>query len=191
MTSPDGQQVDTQLSVGRVPAGLAAEITDVIVTQDADLISLEAIFENSPVTWNWELDGADLVQGGNGPTAVFRVPDDGRFTGEVSAENPFGQDVDALRIDVQSFEPVASFTWSVVGPGLVELINTSTVQDDFTVTWRTPDRDEVITDNRQARVVQYPLEGGRFTAGITVTDRFGSDEFETEIVVPALSLIHI
>lgn len=125
VTSPDGQQAETQLAVGRVLAGLAAQITDVIVTQDADLISLEAVFENSPVAWNWELDGADLVQGGNGPTAVFRVPDDGRFTGEVSAENPFGQDVDALRIDVQSFEPVASFTWEVVGPGLVELINTS------------------------------------------------------------------
>ena len=185
VTSPDGQQAETQLAVGRVLAGLAAQITDVIVTQDADLISLEAVFENSPVAWNWELDGADLVQGGNGPTAVFRVPDDGRFTGEVSAENPFGQDVDALRIDVQSFEPVASFTWEVVGPGLVELINTSSAQDDFTVTWRTPDRDEVLTNNRQTRVVQYPLEGGRFTVGITVTDRFGSDEFETEIVVPA------
>ena len=186
VTAADGQQAETSILSPRVLAGLEPEITDITVTQEGDLVRLEAAFENDPVTWNWELEDAQLVQGGNGPFAVFRVPSDGRFDGEVTAENAFGEDTDALRVNVSDFEPEASFTWEVIGPGLVELTNTSEAVDGFTVVWRTPGNDEVTVNNRTRRVVQYPLTGGRFDATITVTDAFGEDVFEDTIVVPGV-----
>ena len=185
VTSPDGERAETTILTDIIPAGVQAVITDVNVTQEGNLIRLEAVFENNPTAWNWELDGAELVEGGNGPTAVFRVPDDGRYNGEVWAENLIGRDTALLRIDVEDFEPEASFTWEVTGPGLVQFENTSRVADDFAVTWRTPGSVDVVGRNRLGTTVQYPLEGGRFDVSLEVRDEFGTDTFETTISVPA------
>ena len=186
VTSADGQTSETTLRSEQVLRGLQPQISDVNVTQEGDLLRLQAVVENDPVTWTWELDGADLVQGGNGPTAVFRVPDDGRFTGSVSAENAFGRDTDPLTINVDSFDPEASFTWAVIEPGVVELLNTSTAQAGASFIWATPGREEIISNNAQRRVVRYPEEGGSFTVRLEATDAFGSDTFETTINVPAI-----
>lgn len=184
VTSPTGEIDTVELRSPRVARGLQPRVLDVDVSQSGDLITLTASFDRDPVTWNWELDGARLVQGGDGPTAVFRVPSDGAFSGQVRVENAFGSDTDSLDVDVARFEPRASFSWEIVGPGLVEFTNTSDVQDDFSVRWRTPDAIDVPARNRSGTTAQFPAEGGTFTVSLEVTDVFGTDLFEEDIVVP-------
>ena len=81
--------------------------------------------------------------------------------------------------------PVASFAWEVVEPGVVEFTNTSVAQDDANVRWRTTGEEGILVRQDDRYVVEFPAEGGLFTATITVTDDFGADVFEEQIRVPA------
>ena len=48
VTSPDGERAETTILTDIIPAGVQAVITDVNVTQEGNLIRLEAVFENNP-----------------------------------------------------------------------------------------------------------------------------------------------
>ena len=191
VTSPDGVQSETTIRPARVLGGLAPVVSSVQGTQDADLVTFVAESANSPTEWNWELDGAELVDGGTGSTATFRVPADGVFTGEVWAENVFGRDTDPIRFVVADFTPQASFTWEVIGPALVELINTSEAQGDATSAWLTPGQVESPVRTQARVVVQFPLEGGLFDIGLRVTDEFGTDLAEEQIRVPSAVVVPV
>ena len=111
----------------------------------------------------------------------------GRFDVSLEVRDEFGTDTFETTISVPAAgqAPEASFTWAVIGPGLVEFVNTSEIDDpDFAVTWRTPGSVDVVGRNRLGTTVQYPLEGGRFDVSLEVRDVFGTNTFETTIVVP-------
>ena len=75
--SASGETDTTTIRGPRVLRGLAAEIDDISITQNGNLIRFDAEFSNDPTEWEWELDDAELVQGGAGSFAVFRVNEDG------------------------------------------------------------------------------------------------------------------
>ena len=67
----------------------------------------------------------------------------------------------------------------------MEFTNTSVAQDDANVRWRTTGVEGILVRQDDRYVVEFPAEGGLFTATITVTDDFGADVFEEQIRVPA------
>ena len=112
------------------------------------------------------------------------------FAASIEVTDDFGTDLFDENIRVPSNEPapvapVASFTWEVIEPGVVEFTNTSVAQDDANVRWRTTGVEGILVRQDDRYVVEFPAEGGLFTATITVTDDFGADVFEEQIRVPA------
>jgi len=87
----------------RVAKGTAPRITDVgLGAQDGDLVRLEAVFDRNPTSWEWSVAGAELIEGGNTPTPLFRVPKGGRYSGSARAINAFGSDSEEFRVRVDA-----------------------------------------------------------------------------------------
>ena len=182
--SASGETDTTTIRGPRVLRGLAAEIDDISITQNGNLIRFDAEFSNDPTEWEWELDDAELVQGGAGSFAVFRVNEDGRFRGEVTATNIFGDDTDPLRVTVQDFAPEASFTTTIIRPGVLEFTNTSTASNTATAAWTAAGNEEIRVRNNNRLRVQYPDEGGTFRVRLTIDDgELGTDVTTEDVTV--------
>ena len=63
-----------------------------IVSTDDDLVNLVADFDRDPESWQWGLDGAELVSGGDTNSPTFRISANGTFSGFVEASNARGSD---------------------------------------------------------------------------------------------------
>ena len=186
VTSASGETDAVTVRAPRVDGGERPRITDINVSANGDLIRLEAVFDRGPTAWNWSIDNAQIVEGGNGPFVVVRVPSNGRYEGTVWAENEFGRDTDPIDFRVDSVpSSEARFTWEIQDNGVVVVRNASTTVGDFTVQWSTPGAEEVIRSNRQEVRIRYPEDGGRFLVTLTITDNNGESTFEERIQVPA------
>ena len=186
VTSASGETDAVTVRAPRVDGGERPRITDINVSANGDLIRLEAVFNREPTAWNWSIDNAQIVEGGNGPFVVVRVPSNGRYEGTVWAENEFGRDTDPIDFRVDSVpSSEARFTWEIQDNGVVVVTNASTTVGDFTVQWSTPGAEEIIRSNRQEVRIRYPEDGGRFLVTLTITDNNGESTFEERIQVPA------
>ena len=79
--------------------------------------------------------------------------------------------------------PVANFTWSVIEPGVVEAINTSTAADGATFTWQAVGEEEVLVRGANRYVVRFD-EGGTFQVRLFLTSPDGNDQLFQNVVVP-------
>ena len=79
--------------------------------------------------------------------------------------------------------PVANFTWSVIEPGVVEAINTSTAADAATFAWQTIGGEEVLVRNANRYVVRF-AQGGTFQVRLFLTSPDGNDQLFQNVVVP-------
>ena len=78
--------------------------------------------------------------------------------------------------------PVANFTWSVIEPGVVEAINTSTAADAATFAWQTIGGEEVLVRNANRYVVRF-AQGGTFQVRLFLTSPDGNDQLFQNVVV--------
>ncbi len=191
VTSAEGETDSVTIRAPSVQAGQEPRVLDVrIASIDGNLVRLESDFDRDPTRWEWNIPGAELVAGGDTSSPTFRVPGNGRYSGQVIASNVFGNDRDPVRFTVDSIAPdepdevAAAFTWRVIEPGVVEFVNTSTAADDAEITFRLSGREEVLFVDDNRLVVRYPDEGGTFTVTLVVRDRTGRDTFTQDVVVP-------
>jgi len=183
--SADGATDQVTVRTPRVRAGLEPRVLNVAVAAvEGDLVRLEASFDRNPTGWEWDIDGAQLVEGGNTSRPLFRVPASGTYSGTVRASNPFGDDTDPVEFSVQLPVTEASFSVEIFDGNVVRFINTSTAEAGATVEWRTPGAIEVLRSDADRRVVVYPAEGGTFTVRLDVSDGNGSSTSTVQIEVP-------
>ncbi len=183
--SAGGATDEVTVRAPRVLAGLAPRVTDVDVdTVEGDLVRLEASFDRGPTAWEWDIDGAQLVEGGNSSRPLLRVPESGTYEGTVRASNPFGTDTDPVEFSVEIQVTEASFTVQILDGNRVRLINTSTAENNATVEWRSPGATAVLRSDDGRHVVDYPAEGGSFTVSLEVSDANGSSTSTAEIELP-------
>lgn len=168
----------------RVEAARAPRVDSVqVVSQDQGVVGLRAVFDRDPTSWEWSVDGGELIEGGATRSPVFRFGTNGRYQGQVRASNAIGSDTYMFSITVDSLVTEASFDWSVVRPGVVAFTNTSTARGDAGFSWRFPGADAVIDENLLAPRVRYPADGGSFDVVLIVTDANGSDRITRRVTV--------
>lgn len=187
VSNADGVTDRVTINAPRVSQGRAPRVTDVRVAgTDGPLIRLEATFDRNPTSWEWSVDGAELVEGGNTSTPLFRVGANGTYEGVVRATNAYGTDTDPFDFVATPFTTTASFDWGIVEPGVVRFVNTSQAEPDASVEWRFGANVEILDDNPNAPVVRYPDRGGTYTVTIIVEDDNGRDVSRQDVAVPAV-----
>ena len=163
---------------------------------DGDLVRLDAEFDRDPTGWQWSVNGAQLVSGGDTSSPIFQVPGDGTYTGQVIASNEAGQDRDPLEFLVTGIDPPppppppeidASFTWQIISPGVVQFVNTSTAPPDAVISFRFDGAEEIIDDDENRPVIRYPDEGGTFGVLLVVRDDISRDTARQNILVPPVN----
>jgi PKD repeat protein len=160
----------------RVRRGLPPRVSAVnVVTRDWDLVRLEAQFDRNPSAWDWRVDGAVLVEGGNSSRPLFRVPSNGTYSGQVTLSNLFGSNVETFAFTMDTVVTTASFDWEVVEPGVVRFRNTSASRGDAIVEWSFGGGAIILDKNPQSPLVSYPPAGGTFLVVLYVQDVNGSD----------------
>lgn len=178
VTNAQGQTASDTIRSPRVTAVREPRISDVNIAEiDGDLVRLSAEFDRDPTNWTWQINGVELVSGGNSPNPTFRVPGPGTYSGFVTAANAVGDDRDPVEFTVQApqnnDEPEASFEWRVVEPGLVAFVNTSTFLPGGSVDWRFSDDEEVIEENDFAALVRYDDDENRARTVLVIVDDNG------------------
>lgn len=178
VTNAEGQTDQDTVRSPRVTAGIEPRITDVNVAAiDGNLVQLTAEFNRDPTSWAWEINGVELVGGGNSPNPTFRVPGPGTYSGFVTAANAFGDDRDPVEFTVDAPQdadpPEASFEWQVIEPGLVAFVNTSSALPGASVEWRFRDAEQVIEANDLAALVRYDPDDDRARTVLIVVDENG------------------
>jgi PKD repeat protein len=169
----------------RVRRGLPPRVSAVnVVGRDWDLVRLEAQFDRNPSTWDWKVDGAVLVEGGNSSRPLFRVPSNGIYSGQVTLSNLFGSNAETFAFTMDTVITTASFDWEVVEPGVVRFRNTSASRGDAIIEWSFGEGGIVLDNNPQSPVVSYPPAGGTFLVVLFVEDFNGSDVARVNIDVP-------
>lgn len=162
-------------------------VTDVVVAAvEGDLVRLKATFDRNPTSWEWSVDGAELVEGGTTSEPVFRIGQNGTFDGQATASNAFGSDTTAFSFSASPFTTTASFTWTVIEPGVVQFQNTSEARNDAVVEWRFGGNPEVLNGDPGGPGVRYSNNGGTFRVVIVVEDVNGRSVYREDIVVPAV-----
>ena len=178
-----------RVTVGRSPR---VSSVDVIETQEGGLVRLQATFDRGPAQWEWSVEGAELVEGGNTPTPLFRIPENGTYEGRVIASNVWGRDTDPISFTANPFgvvpppETVASFEWQVIQPGVVQYRNTSQAAADATFEWRFNGSAEILDNNPQAPIVRYPDRGGTWTTVLVAEDENVRNLARQNVTVPAV-----
>ena len=187
VSNEDGVTDSLTIKAPRVSRGRAPRVTSVSVAgTDGALVRLEANFDRNPTSWEWTVDGAELVEGGNTSTPLFRIPENGTYEGTVRASNAYGADTDPFSFTANPFTTTSSFTWALIEPGVVRFTNTSEAQDDAELEWRFNADVEILDGNPQSPVVRYPDEGGTWTTALVVSDGNGRDVSRQEITVPGV-----
>lgn len=185
VTNADGERDSVTIEAPLVLGGRGPRVMDVrIASIDGDLVRLESVFDRDPTEWQWDIEGVELISGGDTSSPTFRVPGNGRFSGQVIASNPFGADRDPVEFTVDAFDTVARFTWEVIEPGVVRFQNTSSAQNGAALEWRFNGGIELVDDNEQSPVVRYPDRGGTFRVVLIVNDNNGRDVERIDIEVP-------
>ncbi len=75
-----------------------------VISIDGNDITLQATFDRDPEEWVWVLNGATLVSGGDTPTPTFRIPENGTYSGTVTARNVRGEDTDPIEFTFDHLE---------------------------------------------------------------------------------------
>lgn len=185
VTSEAGETDSLTKRSPRVAQGRAPRISDVRVDdRDGDLVRLEARFDRNPTTWEWSVVGAQLVEGGNTSTPLFRVPTNGKYSGTARAINAFGSDREEFDFTVETFVTEAAFDWELRDSGVVKFYNKSTARPDATYEWRFEGNPDVLDANPAGPRVRYPEDGGEFDVVLIVEDANGDDRLQREIEVP-------
>ncbi len=170
-----------RVTEGQKPRVQAVEVAAV----EGDLVRLKATFDRNPTQWSWVINGAELIEGGNTPEPLFRVPANGQYNGEVKATNAFGTDTDPVQFTVNGIvESNADFTWQIVEPGVVRFTNTSTVQGNPAYEWRFAGNPEILDGNPAGPLVRYAPAGGTFRAVLILNDANGQSVSRQEVTVP-------
>ncbi len=185
VSNVDGITDRVTIRAPRVAQGRAPRVESVSVAgTDGALVRLEATFDRNPTSWEWSVDGAELVEGGNTSTPLFRVPANGTYEGTVRASNVYGADTDPFSFTVNPFTTTSSFTWTIVEPGVVRFTNTSQAEADAEIEWRFNANVEILDGNLQSPVVRYPDAGGTWTTALVISDGNGRDVSRQDITVP-------
>lgn len=190
VTNDQGESDTVSILAPRVSAGLEPRVLDVrVASVDGDLVQLVSDFDRDPTNWVWNIAGVELVAGANTSSPTFRVPGNGTYSGDVIASNLFGDDRDPVRFTIDTIDPEepeieASFTWSVIEPGVVAFVNTSTGPDDAIVVFRFTGEIEIIDGDRNRPIVRYPDEGGTFPVLLVVRDDDDRDVARADVFVP-------
>ena len=181
-----GQTDSITIRSPRVTAGVKPRITDVkVAAVEGDLVRLQAVFDRNPTSWEWEVEGAQLVEGGNTSSPLFRVPANGNYDGRVRATNQFGNDSESFEFEANPFTTSASFTWEIVEPGVVQFVSTSSATVDASFDWRFGGKVDVLDDDPQRPVVRY-RNSGVFEVRLIVEDRNGRDVARRNVTVPPI-----
>lgn len=184
VTSAAGESDSITKRSPRVSRARAPRIIDVrVVSREGNLIRLEAEFDRNPTAWEWSVDGAELVEGGNSPTPVFRVPTNGRYEGEVRASNDFGADRDPFAFNVDSLVTQAAFDWTIGAGGVVTFTNLSIARDDAVYEWIFRGPAEVLNDDPAGPTVAYG-EPGTYAVALLVSDANGEDRVGRQVEIP-------
>ena len=190
VTNAAGQTSSETIRSPRVTAGREPRVQSVRIDGiEGNLVRLVAEFDRDPTDWNWNIDGVELVGGGNSPNPTFRVPGPGTYSGFVTAANAFGDDRDPVEFTVEGEPenddpPEASFSWQVIQPGLVAFVNTSSALPDASVEWRFNDDEEVIEENERGALVRYEEDEERARTVLIIVDDNGRSRI-TEFVDPS------
>lgn len=169
----------------RVARPRAPRVSDVrVVSTEGDLVRLEAEFDRNPTTWEWSVEGAQLVEGGATSRPLFRVPANGRYSGVVRVSNALGDDTDDFTFRVDSLVTQAAFDWDIVEPGVVQLVNRSIASDDAEFEWRVRGDVAVISDDPAGPVLRYPDDGASIVVVLLVRDENGDDQVTRRIDLP-------
>lgn len=165
--------------VSRLRAPRVSEIR--VVSQDGDLIRLEAEFDRDPTGWEWSVDGATLVEGGDSSTPVFRVPSNGTYSGVVRASNQVGADTDDFSFEVDGFVTQAAFDWEIVEPGVVKLTNRSIASEDAEYEWIIRGNVEVLDDDPAGPTLRVDEDESTVVVVLFVQDENGDDRLRRDI----------
>jgi len=185
VSNADGLTDSLTVKAPRVSRGLSPRVTTVSVAGiNGALVRLEAKFDRNPTSWEWSVDGAELVEGANTSTPLFRVPANGTYEGTVRASNAWGADTDPFSFTANPFTTTSLFTWAVIEPGVVRFVNTSEAEVDAEIEWRFNANVEILDGNPQSPVVRYPDAGGTWTTALVVSDGNGRDVSRQAITVP-------
>lgn len=163
----------------------APRLRDVrVLSRDQNLVRLEAVFDRNPTNWEWSVDGAELVEGGNTSTPLFRVPANGRYEGEVRLSNDFGTDDDKFSFSVDTLVTQAAFDWEIVRPGVVRFTNRSIARPDADYQWSFEEPAIILRDDPGGPTVQYPEDGGTYIVVLAVSDANGDDRLIRRVEIP-------
>jgi len=118
-------------------------------------------------------------------TTVQYPLEGGRFDVSLEVRDDFGTDTFETTIRVPAVDQgtVLGFTLSVIEPGVVEAINTSTAGAGAAFRWVAVGDDEVLVRSDERFVVRFD-EGGTYEVRLFVEDDFGDDRLFQDIRVP-------
>ena len=184
VTSPSGETVSLTKRSPRVDRARAPRVSDVdVLSREQDLVRLEAVFSRNPTSWSWSLEGAELIEGGNTSTPLFRVPVNGRYRGQVRASNALGEDTEAFAFTVDGIVTQAAFDWEIVEPGVVKFTNFSIARGDATYEWKFRGPATVLDNDPAGPTVEYSREGD-FDVILLVSDANGDDRLTKSVSIP-------
>lgn len=185
VTSASGETDSLTKRSPNVDRARAPRVTNVrVASRDQNLVRLEAVFDRNPTSWEWSVEGAELVEGGNTSTPLFRVPTNGKYRGEVRVSNDFGDDDDDFTFTVDTLVTQAAFDWEIVKPGVVRFTNRSIARPDAAYEWSFRGSAVVLDDNPAGPTVEYPTDGGTYTVILEVRDANGDDRLTRRVELP-------
>jgi PKD repeat protein len=175
VTNRAGESDDRTKLTTRVDGGAPPEIRRVDIEQNRNgTVELLARIRNSPNSWNWNVEGGELIAGGGGQQATFQFRRNGVYTGTVQASNELGSsEVVEFQIEVTDLGPRIDFRWQESDePGVIFFEATFDVIGTPTVDWNF-DGGEIIGGSIEAPIVFFP-EDRRYRVELTVTDDNGT-----------------
>ncbi len=185
VVSPTGGTDSLTKRSPKVARARAPRVRDVrVASREGNLVRLEAVFDRNPTSWEWSVGGAELVEGANTSTPLFRVPTNGKYEGQVRASNEFGQDSEDFSFSVKTIVTQAAFDWEIVKPGVVQFTNRSIARPNATYEWTFRGRPVVLVDDPAGPMVEYPPDGGTYTVILSVKDANGDDQLSRRVEIP-------
>ncbi len=175
VTNAAGESDDRTKLTTRVDGGAPAEVRSVEVESSRNgTVELLARVRNSPNSWTWNVQGGELVSGGNGNRPTFQFTRNGVYSGTVQVANELGSsEVLEFQIEVDDLGPRVDFGWTVdPEPGVIIFTATFDVVGTPTIDWNFGGG-EIIGGSIESPIVAFP-DGRRYDVELTVTDDNGT-----------------
>ncbi len=175
VTNAAGESDDRTKLTTRVDGGAPAEVRSVEVERNNNgTVELLARVRNSPNSWTWNVQGGELVSGGNGNRPTFQFTRNGVYDGTVQVANELGSsEVVEFQIEVDDLEPRIDFGWTVdPEPGVIIFTATLDVVGTPSIDWNFSGG-EIIGGTIESPIVFFP-DNSRYRVDLTVTDDNGT-----------------